>query len=904
MARPDLARLKSLFTQLVDLPSREQEAELAALSLDRETREQLRRMLAADVGEASAATRLREQMSEIREGIEDSDVAEGDQLGVWQLGPMLGRGGMGAVFAARRTDGQFKQEAAIKVLQGRPSPQALALLSAERQILARLAHPHIARLLDGGSTPKGRPYLVMEQVQGKRLDQYLSRRPLPLEQRLLLFQQMCAAVAYAHAQLVVHCDLKPSNILVDQDGQVSLLDFGIARLLDAGISDDGSQVAKAYTPGYASPELQNGDTVGAASDVYSLGIILKEMLGQTFSRNADMQAIITRATRTDPAKRYESVTLLAQDVEHFRHGYPVRARGGGWLYRGSRMLRRRWPAFAGVSLFLLTVCAFSWRLLVERDAALDARALADQEAAAATASNEFLQSLFAGADVEKDGSRELTALTLVDRGWQRVESELADQPATQASMYAALAQVYTNLGVPERAELGYERAIEAERRVDPPRPLALSSHLRNAAVNATFGNRHGQAAIWAGEALDLAERFAPPVSRDVGNSATALALALKNSDPDQAEQLLQRHLQIRQALGEPEIDLASTWHNLALVASFKRDYPTALDYYQRVLAAKRRDLGAEHARTLNSMEALAWTLTRVKRYDEAQRLLGEALLLRRRINGPGSAKSLHVATELALVDGESGDYVRCVQRYREVLDNPNNVLEPSVRARYLNNLGTCHDRMGEPEAAIAVLRRSLDLRLQHYPAGDLAIARVQGGLGRMLSGTGKSAEAQALLLQSESTRAHQLAENHEEVLGVRIALADWARNRGDLAQAQERLQQLEPALAQTGPVTLIAAERLRAELSADLGAELQARSSAERLLAIAQQHFGAGHPQQLRAAVSALGVYRRIGDRAGVAAALEPLSQQVAALPQSFPPSSTIHAELDALREWLQQPSS
>ncbi|MCB1607299.1 MAG: hypothetical protein KDI71_10020, partial [Xanthomonadales bacterium] len=137
MARPDLARLKSLFTQLVDLPSREQEAELAALSLDRETREQLRRMLAADVGEASAATRLREQMSEFREGIDESDVAEGDQLGVWQLGPMLGRGGMGAVFAARRTDGQFKQEAAIKVLQGRPSPQALALLAAERQILAR-----------------------------------------------------------------------------------------------------------------------------------------------------------------------------------------------------------------------------------------------------------------------------------------------------------------------------------------------------------------------------------------------------------------------------------------------------------------------------------------------------------------------------------------------------------------------------------------------------------------------------------------------------------------------------------------------------------------------------------------------------------------------------------------------
>ena len=228
--------------------------------------------LAREATEVSAPRKPLPQL-----GGAETELDEGDRLGAWRLVRRLAKGGMGAVYLAERADGHFEQRAAIKLIRGVPSAEMLVHFTRERQILATLQHPNIARLLDGGATPAGQPYLVMEYVEGEPIDAYCKAHALPLDARLALFEEVCAAVQFAHQRLIVHCDLKPSNVLVRADGTPVLLDFGIAQALDRR-RGPSSVEAGYFTPGYASPEQLRGEAVATATDVYSLGLILFELI--------------------------------------------------------------------------------------------------------------------------------------------------------------------------------------------------------------------------------------------------------------------------------------------------------------------------------------------------------------------------------------------------------------------------------------------------------------------------------------------------------------------------------------------------------------------------------------------------------------------------------------------------
>lgn len=896
MAEPSLARLREWFDAVIDLPEAERAGRLEVLQVPPEVAARVLRM-ASDCGDgqSSQATLLRQRLSELNlAASEPPEVEAGDVLGVWRLQAEIGRGGMGRVYLVERVDGHFQQQGALKLLQGRPSAAALALLAGERQILARLTHPNIARLLDGGATPRGRPYLVMEHVAGVQLDQYLRQHALSVEQRVRLFTRICAPVAFAHAQLVIHCDLKPSNVLVTDEGRPVLLDFGIARLLESG----GSEVAissKAYTPGFASPELQAGEAVSAATDVYSLGILLREMLGSD-GRHADLRAIIARATRDDPAQRYESVTLLAQDVQRFLDRRPVQASQGGWSYRGGKLLQRRWPAVTAVVAFLSLIAVFSWRVVSERDRALAALQRADQEAATALASNEFLQSVFAGADVEKRGSRELTALEVVDAGWERIATELSEQPATQASLYGALANVYMNLGRPERAADGFARAIAIERTMQPPRPLQLALQLRNAAVQASASSRFAEAEALAREALALARAHAPPISRDVGNAATAVALSLRDGGYAEAEALLLEHLEIRRALGEPEIDLASTWHNLGLTASRADQRDKALDYFGEALRIKREVLGEQHARTLATLEVLAAEHLRARRLEQARELLLQALEGRQQVNGETSSHTLRDLGELAYVDGDLGRHLDCIAGYDSLLASLRQLgrSDSAEYARYLNNQAFCLDGAGLQQRAIEALRQSLALRLRHYAADDPAVARVEGSLGRHLSEAGQLAEAEALLLRSLATRQARFPPEHRELLGVELSLVGWSLLSGELDAASQRLQAVLPRLPTEVTREVLAAALWQARLAQRRGQVESARQALDHYLSLQSDFLSVGHPLLLWAQLEALEVRAGLGESVADPAAA--LCQQIYRREEAFPPDSSLHARCRALR--------
>ncbi len=406
------ALIKSLFAEAAELPTVARAAWLTErCGTDAALRAEIEKMLAADA-QAEAFLENAPINSFARE-----QFAEGESVGAYRIVRELGRGGMGTVYLAERAAAGFEQRVALKVIKrGMDSDEVLRRFIAERQILAQLNHPHIARLLDGGQTADGRPFYVMEYIEGVALDDYAKTHSLSIAERLQLFQQVCAAVQYAHQQLVIHRDLKPSNILVTADGMAKLLDFGIAKVLS---TDDSATVTQAVmlTPAYASPEQLRGARLTTASDVYALGVILYELLTgvspyevvptetQAFSKavceteplrpsvralrteggqpiNAELDYLVMMALRKEPTRRYGSVEQFNADIHRYLNGLPVSARPDTLRYRASKFVKRNrtlTAATLAVALSLTGGIALTLRQarIAERERALAQRRFDD-----------------------------------------------------------------------------------------------------------------------------------------------------------------------------------------------------------------------------------------------------------------------------------------------------------------------------------------------------------------------------------------------------------------------------------------------------------------------------------------------------------------------------------------------
>lgn len=342
-------QIKQLFNAVCDLPSTAaQRAALQALGVDRSTQAQVLAMLAP----AGGVTRFSSAVAQTTADWQGTPLRSGDRLGPWTLLRPLGEGGMGRVFLAERSDGHYQQQVAIKLLLGWSGPAALARLTAERQLLARMNHAHIAKLLDGGSTPAGQPYLVMEYAEGDTIDVWCEQHRLPLVGRLALFQTVCDGVAHAHRHRVIHCDIKPANVLINAEGRAMLLDFGIAQLQGQG------DTALAMTPHYASPEQAAGLAPGMASDIFSLGRLLAELLrplAASHRRGPELAAVVSKATATDPDQRYDSVGALQRDLHRLLAHQPLAALRGHRAHGLRKGLRRHWPwVLVGAAVLALT----------------------------------------------------------------------------------------------------------------------------------------------------------------------------------------------------------------------------------------------------------------------------------------------------------------------------------------------------------------------------------------------------------------------------------------------------------------------------------------------------------------------------------------------------------------------
>lgn len=442
----------------------------------------------------------RSALSSLGEPSECAMLQPGRRIGAYRVLALLGRGGMGEVYRSERADGQFEQQVALKVLR-RESVEHLGRFLAERRILARLEHPGIARLYDAGITDGGRPYMVMELVEGLPIAQWCHQHRATLRKRIDLFLQVCDAVAYAHQHLIIHRDLKPDNVLVMEDGRAKLLDFGVAKLLSPVNGDETFDAP--LTPSYAAPEQLTRSGATTATDVHALGLLLYELLtGQrpwgggdapialmldrvlredapTPSRTAarspsppvpvrslrgDLDAIVAKALRKQPVQRYPTVIGLKADLCRHLRSEPVAARGGAWLYVMGRFVRRyRWAAAGVLAVFLALAAGLvgtTWQ--AHR---------AEREAQTSKAVQEFVSDLFrANASSQSDPvkARQTTARELLDIGARKMDVALTDAPAAKLGVLKLLASLYEDLAVDDEAVRLLKQAVILARHVYGP----------------------------------------------------------------------------------------------------------------------------------------------------------------------------------------------------------------------------------------------------------------------------------------------------------------------------------------------------------------------------------------------------------------------------------------------------
>ena len=578
---PEIHRL---FEAAIQLPPEERIAFLEAQTSDPEIRREVLSLLDHDaLAESFFAGTFESATSSL---ISDLDLRPGTRVGAFTIVRMLGFGGMGTVYLGTRAAGGFKQTVAIKVIQApNPTPLLLARFQQERQILARLNHPNIARLLDGGETPAGSPFFVMEYVSGREIDGYCDDRGLDLRARLRLFLEVAAGVRYAHENLVVHRDLKPGNILVGEDGVPKLLDFGIAKVLDpiSGLSPEVS--TRVLTPEYASPEQVRGDAITTAADIYSLGAVLYRLLtggpphrieglspldaARKISEQnvqappnvpADVGAILTKALHTDPQHRYRSADELSNDIQRYLDGKPVVAASDSIGYKTAKFLRRNWIAATASLAVMLALTAGAGAAIWQ------GRRAERRFAEVRQLSNQFL---FEFEDAIHSIPGTMKARELVVKTAQEYLDRLAGEAGRDPELIHELAEAYQKLGDVQGNQLdsntgNYQAALQSFRTAVTLRDSAGDAHatankVRSAYLNSLNSLANSEAATGdPTRALPLCQKAVAAADSwlQSGSSDPELLTAVSNSYSQLAGHQQQR--------GDFEAAVVSSKHSLEI----------------------------------------------------------------------------------------------------------------------------------------------------------------------------------------------------------------------------------------------------------------------------------------------------------------------------------------------------
>lgn len=721
----------------------------------------------------------------------DPEPGPSQRIGPYAIVREIGRGGMSRVFLAQRADGQFDQHVALKLL--RPdldSELDHSRFRAERQILASLNHPNIARLLDGGLTDTGQPYLVLEYVEGRPIDVYCDEHALPVRQRLELFLMAAEATQYAHRNLIVHRDIKASNIFVSDEGAVKLLDFGLAKLLEPGpyASDPSTSrtVAHWMTPEYAAPEQVRRDPVTTLTDVYQLGVMLYRLLAgrlpfaassgglrelesavlrgdpappSVVARESDphrakllrgdLDAITLKALRTEPGERFASVEAFAEDVRRHLSGHPVLARRITPLYRARRFVRRhRVETFAAVGILVSVLVGAGVAVWQARRAAAerDLAAIASRESQAVTS---FVMGLFEASEPAVARGDTLTAVELVRRAAARAEL-LRGQPLVHARMLEVTGRLYRSLGRFDDAYTVTQRALAIRRIAGVGSTLEASGTLGQLADILLLLGRYTPADSVALEALRIQER----------------------------------------AVGARHPVVGSTLEQIAGIAVYRGELSRAEMYFRRSLAVRQLTLGPDDSLTADSHLALGAILRLVGRIDEAEREFRGALAILERTVGSDSPQVAGAMLKIAyLLDEDRGRYAEAEPLYRRALEIRRRAFgdRSPMLAAALFDFADFLSRRGDRVAAITPARQGLDIARRAYGREHPFVANFTGDLATILHRAGNLDEAASLFRQAIAMDQRLRAPDHENIAGLEMGLARTLIDRRDYRAAESVL---------------------------------------------------------------------------------------------------------------------
>jgi eukaryotic-like serine/threonine-protein kinase len=743
---------------------------------------------------------------------------DGARLGAYRLVRRIGTGGMGEVYLAERDDAQYRKQVAIKMVRsGLPGPTVVKRLRAERQILAHLDHPNIARLLDGGATDDGIPYLVMEYIHGEPIDSYCDARRLGLRARLVLFRDVCAAVHHAHRNLVVHRDLKPPNILVTNSGVAKLLDFGIAKLLDPertlGTQALTQADVRVLTPQHAAPEQLRGDAVTTAADVYALGNLLYvllcgcspfDLIGKRLPEVArivceqmphrpsarigehdpdarayvaecrsttpervarelrgDLDTIVLTALRKEPGRRYQSAEQLAADVERYLSGMPLVAREDTWAYRTHKFVRRHRVAVAASALAVLMLAGFGLTMSLQAERIAIERDIAAQQRERAEQISSFLIELFELSDPAEARGNQVTAREILDIGATRIEQELAAQAELQALLQETIGRVYHGLALYDRAAELLQHSLTTRRILFPEGDTAVVSGLNSLGGTIAMQGRLEEAERLHREALATSERLHRGPHNDIAESHHNLAQVLRASDRfDEAEQ----------------------------------HYRRAMDIYAVSSGQPGRGKNDNEHRIASVLNDLSTVLQRRGDYVGAERMLTESLEINRRRLGDDHPETIYDTHNLAVLIEASGDWAKAEPLLRDVLERGIRVFgpeHPDVAVAH-SSLGRVLHQGGRYREAEQEYQRALEIVRTATPDDAVGIAYHTVDMAFLRQDTGSFEDAEALYREALAGYEQALRPDHQYIAG---ALTGLGRLLAETNRGEEAREVLERAVS-------------------------------------------------------------------------------------------------------------
>jgi len=814
MSPDELARAEILFDEALALPQDQRQAFLEdRCASDPALRQSVQKLLDAHsrseghleaiVGRAAESTLV--------------PVQEPDHFDDWRIERKLGQGGMGVVYLAHREKDGLLQTAAIKVLRfGQDSPELTARFRDERRILASLAHPNIAGLLDGGATPHGVPWFAMEYVEGLPLHRYCDQQNLSASQRIALVRTICLAVHHAHRNLIIHRDLKPSNILVTVEGIPKLLDFGIAKLIGPDVDSTAETRIRMLTPDYASPEQLRGGPVTTATDIYSLAVVLYELLtgrqptpGVPSGLPTDLDRILQKSLREEPERRYASAEALAEDLRRYLEGFPVSARPDTWGYVARRFVQRHRAVSLIVAASLLGLCTLTAVALRQRQLAL-------RESETAEAALTFLSSVFSAPNPDESLGANTTATQLLTAGAQRIDTELQAQPEVRARLQAVMASAYRGLAQFDDAEKLLRSSLRSREQLFGRQSKEVAETLADLGATLYENGKAAEAVPLHAEALATRERLLGPDHPVTADSLFESAIVLEDlGQRTEAEAYLRRAIPIFQKhRGPRSSDVADALQFLGDTLRHDGKFALALPYHLEALEIRKEAKGPNHPDTAHSLNAIGRAHIQMGHPKEAVPYIEGALRIQRQVFGDSHPATSASRSNLAGALSSLGEYDKSIALYSETLRHLEaryGERHPYVGGSYYS-VGQVLLEKGDLSAAQPYIEKSVAIHRKLLPPDHPDLARALTQRGVLLHRARQLPAAEKQLREVEAIQRKRLKPTDPDLARTFVALGACLRDQRQFAEAERLLlaghESLRASRGETHPFTRTAASHV------------------------------------------------------------------------------------------------